>query len=270
MDLQGSSQHGYLSSDSRFLHASITGSEEADKNLLMLAPFGEERKCAYRLLAETAGLLAKDFKVMRFDYSGTGESTGDHASANLSMWLADAGVARDELEGTPWLLGGRLGANLALRLATEATPGIVLWEPLATGQSFLDEMMRRKQIKEMMGGGQASSLAEELDTKWEQGEAVDFDGFSVGASMASDLRALDLAVDLKNCACKNVLLLHITGAKKFSGPWAEIETIATERGYATALVRQKPFWGLLDYQEHTEIKAETQRWLCDPAGYGDE
>ncbi|MGD8239192.1 MAG: alpha/beta hydrolase, partial [Armatimonadota bacterium] len=44
-------------------------------------PFAEERKCGHRVLVHAARALARaGFSVLRFDLSGTGESTGDPAA----------------------------------------------------------------------------------------------------------------------------------------------------------------------------------------------
>lgn len=275
MDDRAQETTGYLQGPNGWLYGCFHAAPApTDCACLTIAPFGEERKCAYRLIVEVSRALAARLPVMRFDLSGTGESTGSHADATLTRWLADAAVALGQLrQSAPearrfWLLGARLGANLALRFAaTEpAVAGLLLWEPLLTGEDFLNEMIRRKQIKEMMGGGQASSLADEQQRQWDRGEAVDFDGFPVNAALANELRNLNLVKDLGLVGQRRALLAHVTGAKTLSGPWGEIETSFQGASHRFVIVRQKPFWGLLDYQESKELRDETMAFVSPMAG----
>ncbi len=262
MDSNTTLDCGYIAAGDHRLYAGYAPGTTPDA-LLVLAPFGEERKCAYRLLVETADELRDRFHVLRFDYAGTGESTGDHSRIDLDVWAGNARAAAAELRELSgcerlWLLGARLGANLGVQLLDDIdAAGVLLWEPLPTGQAFLDEMVRRKQIKEMMGGGQANSLAAELETAWERDEAVDFDGFAVNARLAAGLKALDLKEVLAGVD-RPLRLIHVTGAKKMSGVWAELEE---QLGDRFQVVRERPFWGLMDYQEHRLLKDATASWL---------
>ena len=99
------------------------------------------------------------------------------------------------------------------------------------GEDVLRDMVRRKQIKEMMGGGKASSDEAGLEAAWSRGEAVDVDGFEIGP----------------------VMLAHVGGAKALTGKWAKAGDLLKEPSKALC-IRQKPFWGNLDYQECTELK----------------
>ncbi len=270
MNAARAEETGYIASGGAWLYSCYhPAAGKSEGGLLILPPFGEERKCSYRLLVEMARRLSRSFDVLRFDYAGAGESSGDHAEMTLGHWLRDSRAALAQLQsrskaGNCWLLGARLGANLALRLAAPEIAGLALWEPLLSGDDYLNEMIRRKQIKEMMGGGKASSLAEELTKQWECGEAVDFDGFAVSADLAGELKEMDFAADLALLEDQRALLVHVSGAKRLSNDWARLQKEfdqAPNRRFIS--IRQKPFWGLLDYQESEELKSETVAF-CRP------
>jgi pimeloyl-ACP methyl ester carboxylesterase len=83
--------------------------------------------------------------VVRFDYSGHGESAGDFAEGTISDWLEDAlAVIHAEGGPAPILVGSSMGGWIALlaarRLAEESTPlsGLVLIAPAA---DFTEELM---------------------------------------------------------------------------------------------------------------------------------
>src|SRR5262245_58358584 len=93
----------------------------------------------YRVLAEQ--LEQSGFTVLRFDYSGTGDSAGGPESATISRWIADIATAAEELgraaPGTRLVaVGLRLGATLAsLATARSAVRArhLVLWDPIVDG-----------------------------------------------------------------------------------------------------------------------------------------
>lgn len=92
-------------------------------------------------------LAAKGCHVMRFDYSGTGDSSGGLEHADIETWCKDIELALAELRdisGATQLIviGVRLGASLAL-LATQTVNGIhklVLWDPVLSGPDYLSHL----------------------------------------------------------------------------------------------------------------------------------
>ena len=254
---------GYLTVGDGFLYASVHTPEtgESSTGMLMIPPMVEERKCAYRLLFELADVCCTDLglTVLRFDPRGTGESSGDHRDSSMASWLVDCKRAmeslREQCKGDVFLVGARFGGNVALRLASEVdVAGLVLLEPLMKGDDVLRDMVRRKQIKEMMGGGKATTDEAGLEATWTRGEAVDVDGFEIGSELFKELKTLDLLEELE--ACKrdlSILLCHVGGAKALTGNWAKAGALLNGSSRATC-IRQKPFWGQLEYQESLELK----------------
>ena len=100
---------------------------------------------AYRRLADQ--LAANGFAVLRFDYDGTGDSAGDgNDPERVAAWL---GSIRDALEfmrslgtGRASIVGMRIGATLvaeAVSSETALVDDLVLWDPCASGRTFLRE-----------------------------------------------------------------------------------------------------------------------------------
>lgn len=122
-------------------------SAAGDRAVLLCGPAGQEYMRAHRAFHQLAGLLAaRGFHVLRFDYTGTGDSAGDETAAGLAQWREDIAIAARELtdisgSAKPALVGLRLGAALALLTAeTVAVERLVLWDPVVRGAAFLDEL----------------------------------------------------------------------------------------------------------------------------------
>jgi uncharacterized protein len=112
--------------------------------MLLLNPGGWEYVRAHRTLRLLATRLATaGIDVLRFDYSGTGDSWGDvDADITLERWLDDAEEAADELRALAGVdrigvLGLRLGARVALELTQRRGirfERLGLWDPVEIEQ----------------------------------------------------------------------------------------------------------------------------------------
>lgn len=114
--------------------------------VLVCPSWGMEFQRAYRGLRQLADLLAgHGFSVLRFDYSGTGDSAGDGREADVERWLDDIATAAQALREQTGasqlcLLGLRFGALLAqaaiARGRVEAS-AIALWDAPPSGEIFV-------------------------------------------------------------------------------------------------------------------------------------
>ena len=86
-------------------------------SILFCNPLFEERKSSQRIMVECARTLCSDgLMVLRFDYRGCGDSTGDFEEFTTDDWLCDINIASQYLAkrartGNPGLLGLRLGMS---------------------------------------------------------------------------------------------------------------------------------------------------------------
>jgi len=166
----------------------------------MCDPFGSDRMnlhLTYRLLAQE--LARHGFGVLRVDYPGTCDSSGDarHPSAHpdqspLSAWLGAldgaaswlrARTAAKELCAFGAVLGGTIAAALAAR-RTDVT-GLLLWAALPTGRAFLREMAAFRAMTKANPAGWKPSDHQPHDL-----EAM---GFLITDALRRDLEGLDVA-----------------------------------------------------------------------------
>ena len=119
--------------------------------VVLCYPFGQEYMRAHKAFRQVAILLGrKGLPVLRFDYSGTGDSAGDGTDITLERWIEDVGAAIEEVRrrsgATQVRLGGlRLGATLAALAARDRAEveRLVLWDPVVSGATFLEDAESR-------------------------------------------------------------------------------------------------------------------------------
>ena len=119
--------------------------------VVLCPPFGPEYVRAHRALRELATRLATDgLCTIRFDYYGTGDSSGREDDASPGQWLDDIDAAiheAREAEGGNGicLIGLRLGATLAALacLRRQDIARLVLWDPIVVGHAYLAELLQR-------------------------------------------------------------------------------------------------------------------------------
>jgi uncharacterized protein len=128
------------------VHHPPRGSTSRSSGIVLCYPFAQEYMRAHRAFRQMALLLSGEgFHVLRFDYSGTGDSSGGPEVMSAEQWNEDVGIAVEELAdvaavGSVWLVGLRLGAAFALQAAgRREVAGVVLWDPVINGTTQLAE-----------------------------------------------------------------------------------------------------------------------------------
>lgn len=180
----------------------------ARAGVVLCPPMGEEGRSAHRTFRRLASTLAeRGFLALRFDYDGTGDSAGRlDDPERVAAWLRSVAAAHDEVvaAGAPSvaLVGMRLGATLAavhadrLRSLGDSLPALVLWDPCASGRTFLRE------------GEMLLRLSEEHAALGQPDDGLHHTpGFHYTPVTATDLRGLDLsAVAHEPLAARTLLL----------------------------------------------------------------
>lgn len=123
------------------------GKENSQTAVLLCYPQAREYEITHWAIRQLAGMMVKaGSHVLRFDYSGTGDSAGDYDSVSLEKWKSDIQIAIDELKDTAWvkkvsLVGLRLGATLAALTAEEIeVENLILWDPVVNGNDYIKEL----------------------------------------------------------------------------------------------------------------------------------
>lgn len=166
--------------------------------ILYLHPFAEEMHKSRRMAAlQARRFAAEGYAVLQPDLTGCGDSAGDFSDASWETWLADARLAHAWLlarTGGPVTLWGlRTGAALAAALAS-SLPGIerlLLWQPVTSGELYLNQFLRIKTASEMLNNSQTGTR--QLRARLDAGEGVEVGGYMLSPPLAADLSRMKLA-----------------------------------------------------------------------------
>jgi alpha-beta hydrolase superfamily lysophospholipase len=197
--------------------------------VVLCNPLGYEAMCAhsaYRHLAER--LAARGYPALRFDYQGTGDSSGRPQDKDrVAAWLASIDEAIDELRrragvGAIALVGTRFGATLAAVAGARRgdVQALVLWAPSASGKAYVRELRAFRLIKQPLrvAATPRSDGAEEVA------------GYVFEKATLSDLSAIDLRATKERVAARVLIV------PRDDLPAAE-ESLAKALGDAGASVR---------------------------------
>lgn len=245
------------------MHGCAGGSERW--GLIFCDPFAEEKKCAQRVMVETArSLCAADVTCLRFDYRGCGDSPGMFVDATVEQWLDDISAAVHFAEKN-WevdalgLLGLRLGASLALLTARDL-PQVdfaILWEPVISGKRYVEHNIRRSQIKAMMTDSESFDPRRVRESHGAR--AFDFDGYQVSSEMREQIEGINLLeMDIRPPAAS--LVVNISSRET---PNPNHVQLAENIGGEVRCVRQEPFWNRIGLVDPVPVVQATELWLAE-------
>jgi pimeloyl-ACP methyl ester carboxylesterase len=164
-----------------------------NRGVVLCYPFGQEYMRAHRAFRQIAWQLTnRGFQVLRFDYSGTGDSSGELEEVTPHDWLQDVHSAVQELRemaGVPRVsvLGVRLGALLAA-LACEQRDDVdrlVLWDPVESGRGYEEELLAA--IAADRTGDTGAPFGNIVTPEG----GIHYNGFLMSAKFREDIRQLD-------------------------------------------------------------------------------
>lgn len=169
-------------------------------SVLLCSPWGDEYLRFHRAFRQLA-LLLNDagFHVLRFDWTGCGDSAGEAADWSLTAWRQDVLVAAEALgqrvgAGPLAVLGLRLGATLAALASPElpALHALVLWDPVVDGSAYLQEARHLQRI--MLSRAHALASPPGRPALHADGSVEECLGFPLPPLLCQQLEALHLSV----------------------------------------------------------------------------
>lgn len=244
--------------------------QECHGAVIYIHPFGDEMNKSRRMAAVQArAFAAAGFGILQIDLYGCGDSSGEFREARWDIWKQDVLVAKkwieDKTKAPVSLWGLRLGALLALDFAKSSPQGIrgiILWQPVISGESFLTQFLRLQLANEMLAGGQEKKgSTNALRAALAAGKTLEVAGYELSPELASaidGLKAIELAV--KNMCIHWFEVVTEEGrgipppVEKVAGAWKQNEV-----DLHMHLVTCLPFWATQEISECSNLVATTTR-----------
>lgn len=139
-------------------------------------------------------LAAKGLGVIRFHYSGEGNSQGERSDMTFSTLCADAQAIADHARGIGFTQFGALGTRLgslvaASTVASMPSAPIAFWEPVTDPLRFVGEAQRAKRISQVAqeSGGNQGDWRQEL----QRNGVLDLLGYDVYPPLIASLADVD-------------------------------------------------------------------------------
>ena len=176
----------------------MAGHDQSDKprhGIVVCLPLGFEQLHAHRGIRHLCDQLAqKNFLTLRFDWDGTGDSTGEDTDPErVSHWLDNV---RDSVK---WMkehsgcdsvsvIGVRAGALLASHALEEIeVDNLILWAPVNSGRSFVREL------------GVIDMMSETRPAEAVKDGSIEAAGFRMSGETAAELSKLAVTKTKPNC-----------------------------------------------------------------------
>jgi uncharacterized protein len=243
-------------------------------------PFAEEKLWSHRVFVSLArALAARGHPVLRFDYTGAGDSSGTSLDVSLDTHLADLATAVDRVaRDCPYLervgiVGLRLGATVAALLSERVASGdaptalhaapLVLWDPVLDGAAYLQELMRSNLSSQLATFGKVIDTREVLQQRVLAGGTVNVDGYELGDSVFRSLGRSDLLTSAQKRHAGPTLVVSIAPPGKARARPDLVALAAAYREGGLVAAEEQPFWREIKsfYGRAELLQALTLDWL---------
>ncbi len=154
--------------------------------VLLVGPFASERHNSYGPWVRWARYLAeRGLEVLRYDYRGIGESTGDFDEMSFEQWQQDvvllAGCLNEQAPKLPLLLHGlEIGAVLAAKAFQRGLgDALLLWSPPDNANLALrSTLIRWVGLAQLLRFTEERRTAADSIRQLEQGRPIEVEGYA--------------------------------------------------------------------------------------------
>ena len=203
----------------------------SDAGLVICKPFGYEAVCAHWSLRAFADACAtRGVTVLRFDYAGTGDSSGADSTADqIAEWCGDIDAAIETLRRScgvqrVGLLGVRMGALLASLVAVENdhVDALIAVAPVVSGRRYLRELRAFEAANTSVETGLSTGIrdvAGDMPAASKDG-TLEVAGFSLSAASVERLARTNLPGVAGRRVVRHALILDRSDLP-CAKPWAD-------------------------------------------------
>jgi len=257
------------------LHHPLPGSKRKDLGVVLCAPFAEEKLWSHRVYVSFARELAKEgYSVLRFDYMGHGDSSGNFEDSTIQTRLSDITRSIEIIKKKGevrrvGLLGLRLGATLAVMVAERISniDFLVLWEPVVEVEAYLQQCLRSNLATQMAIYKKIVRNRKEMTEDLLEGKPVNVEGYMMSGEFYKQASKIDL-INYNICFSSPVQIIQISKNEKIRLNTTFRELYEKKYGDANdnnefCAVVEEPFWSEIKtyYQNAPNLFNKTITWL---------
>lgn len=235
---------------------------------LFVPPFAEEaNKTRHLANRQARNFAAHGITALLVDPYGTGDSAGSFADATWARWCHDIAGAVAWLEAAgytsiiPWC--ARLGAALARSAGLlERGDPIVLWQPVFSGRSHLNQFFRLRLAGDMTGSNRVSRA--DLEAALARDGYLDVGGYRLNRELVDAIQALDTAPPAPSAP---VGWFDVSAAAEPALSRGARETVARWQANGCAVtaaaVNGDPYWATQELGFAPDLIETTTRWISN-------
>jgi pimeloyl-ACP methyl ester carboxylesterase len=228
--------------------------------ILCAPPIGREARAGRRAIRRLAtSLAAQGFVTLRFDYDGTGDSSGEFNDLGRDQaWVESVVEASKYLRSLDLrsvsAVGMRLGATL-IGVAADRhdldLQSVVLWDPCESGRSYLRELNALEAIRRSDFRVVPGASVETSEYVFSPRASEEIRHLSLSETKMVPFAERTLVMTRSDRAVPTKLRAHLDGAA--------IEWQSTDE--QSLLLDSDPSWSVLPAETIDRIT----RWFCEPA-----
>ncbi len=206
--------------------------------VVFVPPFAEEmNRCRHMISRQARRLADRGITAVIFDLVGTGDSAGLFGDTSWDAWQRNLlrVIEHAQLQSAPklWLLGVRLGALLALEASASRTgdiDGVVMWNPVVSGKTYMNQFLRLRLIAGMMGTDRSKETLKDLHAKLEANGELEVAGYRLSRALLDEINGRKLAELLLEAPRVRWIELVATEGQSLPLPAAKAAQRAADRG----------------------------------------